>query len=115
MTQISASHVGSPFSPRVTRFQPFYPLVSGSQGLICWKSVTDSGKDHKRKELSARARALRFQKKTEEFSINPNIEKLILVIDGTFNDEDLKVLYESGWDEIYYPDEMNELLASIES
>lgn len=43
MTQISASHVTSPFPPRVTRFQAFHPLLSGSQvsGLTNWADGLD--------------------------------------------------------------------------
>jgi hypothetical protein len=83
-------------------------------GLIYWKSATDAGKDHKCKELCGRARALRYTKTVDGFMVRSDAKRLILVIDGTFNDSDLKVLTESGWDEIYYPDEMDKLLAAIE-
>lgn len=83
------------------------------QGLIYWKSVTDAGKDHKRKELSGRARALRYSQSADEFQQRPNAQRLFLVIDGTFNDEDIRVLHDSGWDRIFYPDEMTELAEAI--
>jgi len=84
-----------------------------SNGMIHWKSATDQGKDHKRKELSARARALRFRKSNLGFTYRPEANQLFLVIDGTFSDDDLRVLIESGWDRIFYPDEMDQLKASL--
>jgi hypothetical protein len=84
-------------------------------GLICWKSVTNSGKDHKRKELCGRARALRFRRIGKSFSKSPEVYRLFLVVDGTFDDSDLRVLSESGWDRIFYPDEMEQLVAAIKT
>jgi hypothetical protein len=84
-----------------------------SGGLIYWKSVTDAGKDHKRKELAGRARVLRFEVTAQGFAERPEAKQLILVVDGTFNDRDLRVLSEAGWDQIFYPDEMDQLLQAI--
>ena len=89
------------------------PVLSFSGGVICWKSVTDSGKAHKRKELAGRARALRFQFIDGRPGLRSSAERLLLVVDGTFDDDDLKVLRGAGWDEIYYPDEMDRLVAAI--
>lgn len=93
----------------------YIPVLAFQGGLIYWQSVTDSGKSHKRKELSGRARALRFQKTSNGFSKRSDVDKLILVIDGTFDDKDIKVLTESGWDAVFYADEMDQLIQFINS
>jgi hypothetical protein len=38
---------------------------------------------------------------------------LILIVDGTWRQDDLEVLANAGWDEIYYPDEINRVAESI--
>lgn len=89
------------------------PALAFKGGLICWKSVTDAGKDHKRKELCGRGRALRFQKTAKGFMQRLEAKQLFLIVDGTFNDRDLQVLSEAGWDRIFYPDEMDQLVKAI--
>ena len=83
--------------------------------LINWQSATDAGKDHKRKELSGKAVGLRYtwNAETERFEKRPGIEKLVLVLDGTWSQKDLDLLVKAGWDEIYYPDEIDKLKAAI--
>ena len=83
--------------------------------LINWQTGTDAGKDHKRKELCGRAVGLRYSwdSAREKFIKRPGIEKLILLLDGTWRQKDLDVLIASGWDEIYYPDEIDKLKAAI--
>jgi hypothetical protein len=89
------------------------PVFSFPGGLIFWQSVTQAGRDHKRKELSGRARALKYTKIASRFSRRYSAQRMLLVLDGEWRDKDLKVLYESGWDEIFYPDEMDALFAAI--
>src|SRR5207247_1823865 len=62
------------------------PALKFEGGLICWKSAHGSHTSDKRKELSGRARALRFEKASKCFQTRPGIKKLFLVLDGTFND-----------------------------
>jgi len=83
--------------------------------LIKWQSVTDEGRDHKKKELCGRGPALRFSwsSKRNAFIPRPRVEKLVLVLDGTWRDEDLDALGRAGWDSIYYPDEMEELVKAV--
>lgn len=82
-------------------------------GLISWKSATEAGLAHKRKELCARARALRFAYRRSKFCRRPGIERMYLVLDGEWRDEDMKVFMESGWDAVFYPDEMDHLAALV--
>lgn len=91
------------------------PFVKVGGTLIHWKSVSDAGKDHKKKELSARARNVKYQydAKTKTFKRREGVERLALIVDGTFNDNDLKVLSDSGWDLIVYPDEISDLVSKL--
>jgi hypothetical protein len=83
--------------------------------VINWQSATDDGKDHKVKELCGRAAALRYtwDAKAKTFVPRKGVKKLYLVIDGTWTQEDLDILARAGWDEIFYPDEMDKLAKAI--
>ena len=37
----------------------------------------------------------------------------MLLLDGTWTQKDLDTLVRAGWDEIYYPDEIDKLKASV--
>lgn len=90
-------------------------VLQKDKTIINWQSCSDSGRDHKKKELCGRAVALRYSwdPQAEKFIPRPGIEKLILVLDGTWRRDDLNALARAGWDEIYYPDEMEELAKAI--
>lgn len=83
--------------------------------LVNWQSATDEGKDHKVKELCGRAVALRYtwDAKSKSFVPRAGVKKLCLVVDGTWTQEDLDTLVRAGWDEIFYPDEMDKLAKAI--
>jgi hypothetical protein len=89
-------------------------LISANT-LINWQSCSDAGRDHKKKELCGRAVALRYSWDTagKKFIPRPGVKKLILVLDGTWRRDDLLALARAGWDEIFYPDEMDKLAAAI--
>lgn len=86
-----------------------------SKTLINWQSATDQGKDHKVKELCGRAAALRYSwdDTRKRFVTRPGVKKLFLVVDGTWTQGDLETLALAGWDQLFYPDQMNELAAAI--
>ncbi len=90
-------------------------LLRKGKTLINWQSASDAGRDHKKKELCGRAVALRYSwdAKHKKFIPRPGVEKLILVVDGTWRREDLLALARAGWDEIFYPDEMDKLATAI--
>ena len=77
--------------------------------------TSDAGRDHKKKELCGRAVGLRYSwdAKTKTFIKRPGVDKLFLVVDGTWRQSDLDALIRAGWDEIFYPDEMDKLAAAI--
>jgi hypothetical protein len=83
--------------------------------LINWQSASNAGRDHKKKELCGRAVALRYSwdAAANKFVPRPGIGKLILVVDGTWRRDDLLALARAGWDEIFYPDEMDKLAKAI--
>jgi hypothetical protein len=91
------------------------PFVKVGNCLIHWKSVSDAGKVHKKKELAARARNMLYQYDpvSKKFSRRNEINRLVLIVDGTFNDEDLKILAQAGWDTIIYPDEIPTFVSSL--
>jgi hypothetical protein len=83
--------------------------------LINWQSAHDSHTNDKRKELCGRAPALRYSwdPKTGRYVGRPNTNKLLLIVDGTWRQDDLDALARAGWDEIFYPDEMDKLVKAI--
>lgn len=90
-------------------------VLKAKETLINWQSVSDAGRDHKKKELMGRAVALRYtwNAKMKRYTTRPGVKKLILVVDGTWKQEDLDALVRAGWDEIFYPDEMDKLAKAV--
>ena len=90
-------------------------VLRSKHTIINWQSCSDAGRDHKKKELCGRAVALRYSwdASKKEFVKRPGIKKLILVVDGTWRQGDLDALARAGWDEIFYPDQMEELKKAI--
>lgn len=88
-------------------------LAKKNHTLINWQSCSDAGRDHKKKELCGRAIGVRYHWNGKDFVRRPGIQKMILVLDGTWKQADLNALLRAGWDEIYYPDEMDQLAKAI--
>lgn len=90
-------------------------VIKVQNTIINWQTATDAGKDHKRKELCGRAVGLRYHwdDNIQKFIPRPGVKKLILLLDGTWSQKDLNALINAGWDEIYYPDEIDKLKAAI--
>ena len=74
-------------------------LLRDGQRLIHCQSVSDAGRVHKRKELSARALALRYRWTGEGFEEIPG-QSLILRLDGSWRVDDLVALRRAGWDQV---------------
>lgn len=83
--------------------------------LLNWQSASDAGRDHKKKELCGRAVSLRYSwdSAKSKFVARPGVKKMILVVDGTWTQDDLSALAKAGWDEILYPDQMDKLALSV--
>jgi hypothetical protein len=90
-------------------------VLKSKSTLINWQSAHHSHTNDKKKELCGRAVALRYSwdAAAKKFIPRPGVKKLILVVDGTWKQSDLDALVRSGWDEIYYPDEMDKLAKAI--
>ena len=90
-------------------------VLKAKNTLINWQSCSDAGRDHKKKELCGRAVALRYSWDTSSQTFKPRtgVKKMLLVLDGTWRQSDLNALVRAGWDEIYYPDEMDQLARAI--
>lgn len=89
------------------------PMILAKETLIHWKSAYDQGRNHKTKELSGRSPALRLSFSEGEFRERRGVKKLVLLVDGTFTEKQLSTMQRAGWDEIFYPDEMDKLAAAI--
>jgi hypothetical protein len=88
-------------------------VIRSGSTLVSWRSAYDLGRHHKTKELSGRSQALRFSFCNGKFSRRNGIKRMILLLDGTFTDDQLRVLLDAGWDEVFYPDELEEFVNSI--
>jgi hypothetical protein len=86
-----------------------------TEGLIInstfmkWQSAYGSHATDKTKELCGRLAHIALSHKNNLFNVNNNIKKSILIIDGTFSEEEILFLLKSGWDRILYPDELNNI------
>lgn len=80
--------------------------------LIHWKSASKNPRD-KAKELCGRAPALRVQFVNHEFQKRKRINRLVLVLDGSFTNSQLADLKKSGWDDIVYVDEIDAFVSAL--
>jgi hypothetical protein len=80
-------------------------------GGRCWIKCQSAyaGKIDKRKELCGRIGAMKLCYTPDEL----DQKKFYLVLDGFFDDQDLALLDQAGWDGIFYYDEMDDLMALI--
>jgi len=108
----AASAAGATLDPRSSGTT----VMRVGNTIVNWQSCSDAGRDHKKKELCGRAVALRYHWDAErrEFVPRPGVTKMVLLLDGTWRQKDIDALVHAGWDEIYYPDEMGKLAATIE-
>ena len=83
--------------------------------LIYWQSCHGSHVNDKRKELSGRFRATKAKWHENAFSIRKQAEKIYLIVDGEWREEDFLLFFRSGVDGIFYPDEIDDLISQIQS
>ncbi len=107
----AASAAGANLDPRSSGTT----VMRVKNSLINWQAAHDSHTNDKRKELCGRAPALRYSwnATTGRYVSRPNTDKLLLIVDGTWGQNDLDALARAGWDEIFYPDEMDKLVKAI--
>jgi hypothetical protein len=87
------------------------------EALVVTKSAHDSHTNDKRKELCGRAFAMRYawNSQTRTFEARAGVRRLLLVVDGSWSDDDLAGLVRAGWDGVFYPDEMPKLVATVKN
>ena len=91
------------------------PFVKVGSTLVHWKSSHKSHPNDKTKELSARARSVKYQYHPENrsFTRRTGVDQLVLIVDGDWNDRHLQTLANAGWDKIIYPDEISQLVSQL--
>ncbi|MBD2463937.1 hypothetical protein H6G89_23320 [Oscillatoria sp. FACHB-1407] len=118
---------GKPYSPKVPyigwvneyagtgKNSATTPFVKVGSTLIHWKSAHASHPNDKTKELSARARSVKYQyhPATKTFTPRAGVTQLALIVDGDWSDRHLQTLSSSGWDIIVYPDEIPQLINQL--
>ncbi len=107
----AASAAGAKLDPRSSGTT----VMRVKKTLINWQAAHHSHTNDKRKELCGRAPALRYSwdAKKGRYVGRPSTDKLLLIVDGTWRQDDLDALARAGWDEIFYPDEMDKLVKAI--
>jgi len=73
------------------------------------------GVEHKAKELVGRVGMLRVERSSSGTTQPAPYDKIFLVIDGTWTQDQIARLARAGFDGIYYPDELDQLAAEITS
>lgn len=106
-----ATYLGS----RIDKRSGGTTLIKVNQTLINWQTATEAGRDHKKKELCGRAVALRYSWNSQDKQFIPrlDVKKLMLVLDGNWREEDFSSLVKAGWDNIFYPNQIQQLLLEI--
>jgi len=107
----AASAMGARLDPRSSGTT----VMRVKNTIINWQSASDEGRDHKKKELCGRAPSLRYSwdARRGRYVGRASTDKLLLIVDGTWRQDDLDALARAGWDEIFYPDEMEKLVKAI--
>jgi hypothetical protein len=85
--------------------------------FVKWQSAYgQENSKHKMSELRGRHAQLCFEFSHEgTFVPRRSVEKTLLIIDGTWTAEEIRLLGESGWDKIVYADELQEIVNFIEN
>lgn len=82
--------------------------------LIHCKLLTEDGRDHKVKELFSRSAFTKIAfGNNQRWSLRDNIDKMILVLDGSVRSQDIKILGSAWWDHIVYADNLRDLDALL--
>ena len=79
--------------------------------IIWYKAAHVGHQKDKRKELQSMVASWwqTWNPKKEAFVPSKDFKKTILVIDGDWEEQDIKLLHSFGWDEFLYPDELDRL------
>lgn len=88
--------------------------VSSPQGrsFVLWQSPNKNARD-KAKEFAARCACLIGQYDSETESFVSRGVRVFMVIDGIWDQEDIDSLLKFGCEHVYYPDEIDQLVAAL--
>ncbi len=91
-------------------------IFRSADTLIWYKAVHGGHANDKRKEVQSIISTWRhkWDPKLDSFRPNKEFRKALLVIDGVWREEDLMKLHAYGWDEFFYPDQLDQLIESVE-
>ena len=81
--------------------------------LIMWQSASTQGDDHKTKELVGRIGMLRVTAGKAGITKASDFHHAVLVLDGTWQQDQLHRLAIAGFDAIYYVDELDKLARDL--
>ena len=81
--------------------------------IIKWQSAHGSHTNDKRKELCGRAIGLKYHWDGTDFVPRAGVKKMVLVLDGSWEQGDINALLQAGWDDIFFPDEIDRLMNAI--
>lgn len=90
-------------------------LKVGTDTLIYWQSVTEAGRIHKTKELSARFRATKLKWDGKSILQRKSANRIFLVVDGEWRKSDFEMFLKSGVDQVFYPDQLDDLVKVLKS
>ena len=79
------------------------PVIRVGRTLIHWKSAHDSHPPDKTKELCGRAFSLKHRLRGDHLVAVPEVERLVLCLDGDFKAEHVRHLARAGWDIVTSP------------
>jgi len=85
-------------------------LRAGKDSLIYWQSCHGSHVNDKAKELSGRFRATKLRWDGKTFSIRPHARRMFFIADGEWRASDLEMFLKSGVDQVFYPDQLDDLV-----
>ena len=87
--------------------------LHASEILIMWQAAFAGHPADKHKELIGRIGMLRVQHAADGSIVATPIKKAILVIDGTWQEDQIQRLAENGFDAIYYVDEICQMVKDL--
>jgi len=85
------------------------PVIRVGKTLIHWKSAHDSHPPDKTKELCGRAFSLKHRLRGDHLVAVPEVERLVLCLDGDFKAEHVRHLARAGWDIVTTPGNLKRL------
>lgn len=91
------------------------PIIRVGSSVIHWKSAHGSHTSDKTKELCGRGFCLRHRLSSTSSAPEHirTVKKLILVLDGDFTAKDVEHLATAGWDNVFRPDQMDDLITML--